>query len=49
MPLRPNHKYKTNEILVSYITGSSNVNFDFQFREFQLCSHTQYRDIVYNK
>jgi len=44
MPLCPHHKYKTNEMLVSFITGSNNVNFDFRFREFQLYSHTQYLD-----
>jgi len=46
MPVCPHHKYKTNETLISYITGSSNVNFDFQFREFQLYNHTQYLDIA---
>jgi len=30
----PHHKYKTNEILISYITGPSTVNFNFRFREF---------------
>jgi len=46
MPLRPHHNYayKTNEILISY--GSSNVNFYFRFREFQLYNHTQYLDIA---
>jgi len=42
MLLCPHHKYKTDKILILHITDSNDVNFSFQFCEFQLYNHTQY-------
>jgi len=42
----PASQIQTNEILISYISNSSNINFDFRLCEFQLYSHTLYLDIA---
>jgi len=38
----PRHKYITNKILISYITDSNDVNFDFRLCKFQLYNLTKY-------